>query len=239
MAPVTTINHRSNGTSSVLYSNNNPSQLNGGPGITGIKLPIIPTKMQMAPRVVSNISIFNLVFSKLQFLSFYKNEFFPLPLGMRKVFYIGFICLFYNCAWLTPKEELKAQYVADQLKEIDWQSVDLYPLFESCEETLSKSLQKECFEAVIKEQIVRVIQQMYDQDSLSFSGTFSIDFKVNATADIHIQKIEGFKGSINEQKSLEKRVQKGIASLPFLSPAVKQGIPVATRFQIPIEIHLD
>jgi hypothetical protein len=158
---------------------------------------------------------------------------------MRNLFYIGLICLFYNCAWLTPKEELKAQYVADQLKEIDWQSVDLYPLFESCEETLSKSLQKECFEAVIKAQILLVVQQMYDQDSLSFSGTFSMDFKVNATADIFIQKIEGFNGSINEKQSFEKRVQKEIASLPFLSPAIKQGIPVATRFQIPIEIHLD
>ena len=111
---------------------------------------------------------------------------------MRNLFYIGLICLFYNCAWLTPKEELKAQYVADQLKEIDWQSVDLYPLFESCEETLSKSLQKECFEAVIKAQILLVVQQMYDQDSLSFSGTFSMGFKVYATSGIYIQKIEGF-----------------------------------------------
>tara|TARA_B110000977_G_scaffold10522_1_gene13758 strand:- start:2057 stop:2533 length:477 start_codon:yes stop_codon:yes gene_type:complete len=158
---------------------------------------------------------------------------------MRKVLYLGLICLFYNCAWLTPKEELKAQYVADQLKEIDWQSVDLYPLFESCEETLSKSLQKECFEAVIKEKIVWVVQQMFDQDSLSFSGTFSIDFKVNASADIHIQKIDGFTGSMKEMQSFEKRIQKEIAFLPFLSPAVKQGIPVTTRFQIPIEIHLD
>lgn len=158
---------------------------------------------------------------------------------MLKRCYILLFCSLAGCTWLTPKEALREQYVSDQLKEIDWESLDMYPLFTTCDERLSKPLQKDCFEKLIKTRIHGLVNTLHQRDSLFFSGAFAVNFKVDARAMIEVQEIVGLKASQAHQMHFIKLIQEALTTLPSLSPAVKQGVPVGARFQIPVEIHLD
>jgi hypothetical protein len=57
MTKVIPRNHQSSGTASVKCISNNPTQLIGGPGSTGKKLPSIPMMMKTTPIKVKNMSI--------------------------------------------------------------------------------------------------------------------------------------------------------------------------------------
>lgn len=158
---------------------------------------------------------------------------------MHKWEYILLVLLFSSCTWLTPKEELKAAYVAAQLKAVDWESVDEFPLFKGCDETVARPLQQACFEGFIKEELAMVIQQMNAVDSLQFSGSFSVSFVVDIHGKIVLEPLLSppFNNAVSKQ--FKQLVHQQFKHLPALAPALKRGIPVATRFKIPIEIHLD
>jgi len=158
---------------------------------------------------------------------------------MRSTLYILFFLLLSGCAWLTPKEELKAAYVAAQLKTIDWEAVDQFPLFNNCDETATKTQQKICFEGLVKAELAQLIQEMNAVDSLSFSGNFTLSIRVDAKGSLTIEAPQSPPFELGVYEYFKSKLQEKFAGLPPLAPALKQGIPVATRFQIPVEIHLD
>jgi hypothetical protein len=158
---------------------------------------------------------------------------------MRSTLYILVFFLLSGCAWLTPKEELKAAYVAAQLKTIDWEVVDQFPLFNNCDETATKTQQKTCFEGLIKAELAQLIQEMNAIDSLSFSGNFTLSILVDTKGSISIEDPRSPPFELSIYEYFKSKLHGKFAALPPLAPALKQGIPVATRFQIPVEIHLD
>ena len=158
---------------------------------------------------------------------------------MQKGFYIGLLFLLSACNWFAPKETLKASYVAAQLKTIDWEAVDQFPLFAPCDETAVKTAQRECFEKTVKAELYGLITKMNTIDSLSFSGSFNLSILVNSEGKITVENLENPPFSEAVYSYFKIQLEEQFKMLNTLSPAIKQGIPVATRYQIPVEIHLD
>ena len=51
-----------------------------------------------------------------------------------------------SCNFFESKEKRTQELIDSQLSEIDWNSIDTYPLFLDCDETASKEVQRHCFE---------------------------------------------------------------------------------------------
>ncbi len=158
---------------------------------------------------------------------------------MRKLPYIGVALLIQACNWFTPKEVLRDQYVHAELQSIDWQSVDQFPLFNSCDETATKQSQQQCFERVLNEQLSEIISRMSMEEKLEISGSFSLSIQVNDQGDILLLDLINDVFSEEITAYLMTEISKEFSRIKQLRPALKQGMPVATQYQIPIEIHLD
>ncbi len=158
---------------------------------------------------------------------------------MRKLPYIGVALLIQACNWFTPKEVLRDQYVHAELQSIDWQSVDQFPLFNSCDETATKQSQQQCFERVLNEQLSEIISRMSMEEKLEISGSFSLSIQVNDQGDILLLDLINDVFSEEITAYLMTEFSKDFSRIKQLRPALKQGMPVATQYQIPIEIHLD
>ncbi|MCW1953973.1 MAG: hypothetical protein KIH80_007365 [Flavobacteriia bacterium] len=158
---------------------------------------------------------------------------------MRKLLFLAVVLLLSACTWFTPKEVLRDQYVHAELQAIDWQSVDQFPLFNSCDETATKQSQQQCFERVLNEQLREIISRMSMEEKLEISGSFSLSIQVNDQGDILL--LDLINGAFSEETTtyLMTEFSKEFSQIKQLSPALKQGMPVATQYQIPIEIHLD
>ena len=158
---------------------------------------------------------------------------------MRKLLFLAVILLLSACTWFTPKEVLRDQYVHTELQSIDWQSVDQFPLFNSCDETATKQSQQQCFERVLNEQLSEIISRMSMEEKLEISGSFSLSIQVNDQGDILLLDLINDVFSEEITAYLMTEISKGFSQIKQLRPALKQGMPVATQYQIPIEIHLD
>ncbi|WP_136467703.1 hypothetical protein [Flagellimonas onchidii] len=155
---------------------------------------------------------------------------------MRKLILLSFLGLLISCELFTSKEEQTKNRVNEELLAIDWNDVDQYPLFEGCDETAPKEIQRECFQT-------RMLQIAADTlDSLSFEvendmeDTLYIDFKVDEHGFISIVEIEEKQVILNEIANFNEQISERLADLT-VAPALKRGMPVSLRFRLPLILN--
>ncbi|WP_420602962.1 hypothetical protein [Flagellimonas sp.] len=155
---------------------------------------------------------------------------------MRKLILLSFLGLFTSCELFTSKEEQTKKKVDEELLAIDWNDVDQYPLFDGCDETVSKQIQRECFQN-------KMLQIAADTlDSLSFEvendleDTLYIDFKVDEHGFISILEIEEKQTILNEIADFNEQISERLVDLT-VAPALKRGMPVSLRFRLPLVLN--
>ena len=105
-----------------------------GPGIRGIKLPIIPTKHRIMPTMTKNISINSHKITK------YKSEFFVNSTFMRLFICITVLFLFVGCDRSISKSKIIISN--DQ---ISWKNNDEFPSINYCDQFKLNSERFNCF----------------------------------------------------------------------------------------------
>jgi hypothetical protein len=152
---------------------------------------------------------------------------------------LGFaFCLFLlvSCDWLPSKEVKTQKIVENELRSIDWNDVDQYPLFDSCDETVSKQEQKACFESTLLQNFAMALQDVDFILNKEIQTTLYVDFLVDANGEISVLEID--RDSLLEEQLPEFNgiITQSLNSLPNPAPALKRGIPVRTRFRLPLQL---
>ena len=142
-----------------------------------------------------------------------------------------------SCDWFASSEVKTRQMVEAELGSIDWNEVDQFPLFEDCNETTSKPEQKYCFENTLVMHLGMALQDYQFQSEKPITDTLYVDFLVDNQGGITVVSIEENQMFSSENPEFERIVSGSLRSLPRLEPALKRGIPVASKFRIPLVIR--
>lgn len=153
--------------------------------------------------------------------------------------FLGILCcLFFlqSCDWMASTESKTQKIVEDELRGIDWNEVDQYPLFEGCDETATKLEQRLCFENTLLQNLAMTLQDFHFVIDDEIETTIYVDFFVDNHGEITVVKID--KNTVLEDQLPEFSgiITKGLKSLPIPAPALKRGVPVKTRFRLPLQI---
>ncbi|MEO9891675.1 hypothetical protein [Aurantibacter sp.] len=156
---------------------------------------------------------------------------------MRKIFFLLFLCLMSSCGWLTSKEKKTQELVQQELLEIDFNEVDTYPLFENCDETLTKNGQRQCFEREVLANCAKILNQYRFVLKANTDKNVLVDFLVDQNGEVSVLRIQK-DNSIDElMPEFNQLITQGLEELPPLAPALKRGIPVKAKFRIPIILN--
>ncbi|MBM1105652.1 hypothetical protein JQC67_05805 [Aurantibacter crassamenti] len=142
-----------------------------------------------------------------------------------------------SCGWLTSKEERTQELVQQELLEIDFNEVDNYPLFENCDETLSKSGQRQCFEQEVLLNCAKILEQYKFVLNKKTNKNVLVDFLVDQNGKVSVLKIEKDSQIDDLMPEFNQLITQGLEELPSLQPALKRGIPVKAKFRIPIVLN--
>ena len=144
--------------------------------------------------------------------------------------------LLLSCDWLASPESKTRKLVEDELRGIDWNDVDQYPLFEGCDETATKDEQRLCFENTLMQNLGMRFQDFNFTSETDLQSTIYIDFLVEATGEIQVVEMQN-DGALQAQiPEFKEIVIRSLRSMPKPAPALKRGIPVRSRFRLPLEI---
>lgn len=158
---------------------------------------------------------------------------------MRKLIFFSLFGLFMSCELFTSKEEQTKKRVNEELLAIDWNDVDQYPLFDDCDETVSKQIQRECFQTVILGYFSRGLDSLQFQVDTDLNDTVYVHFVIDEHGFISVTEIEENQAVLNEIKDFNSKISDQLNDLTTVSPALKRGIPVSLRFKLPIILNTD
>jgi hypothetical protein len=156
---------------------------------------------------------------------------------MRKVAVLACFCLFTSCDWFTSKEEKTQELVNEEMRNINFNEVDRYPLFDACDEMLDKTGQLNCFQNTLITQYTETLEDFEFQFVSDINTTIYVDFMVDHKGEISVLEVQRNEDIENQIPEFRSIITQSLKGLPPLSPALKRGVPVSSKFRIPIIVN--
>ena len=147
-----------------------------------------------------------------------------------------FVCV--SCDFINGSVVKEETIVAQEKQSIDLDSVDEFPSFASCDH-LEKEAQKNCFFQALTAQIYERLSQNNLVVSKAIHDTIQVQLHIDSLGSIKINNIQKASITSSQLPSLDSLIRESIYNLPKASPANKRGIPVSTKFVLPIILRVE
>ena len=160
---------------------------------------------------------------------------------MRKTLIIIFCFLSISCEFdfQIDKKITVDEFINEELKSLNWNDVDQYPVFENCLEINNVKNKNNCF----VETITSLFRENLKTNNLVLNRTL-IDtvrmvLKVDKIGKISIENMTISDQNNKYKEVITKSFENTVSSLPKLYPAIKRGQEVDVIFNIPIIISTE
>ena len=153
---------------------------------------------------------------------------------MKYLLILIFFFSFFSCNYFEKKKLNSETILIEELKTFEWNELDFYPSFETCDSSIDFQETKFCFEQTL---MMHLSNYFLDKELVvtrTVSDTILIDFLVTKKGYIRISKIKSQKLTQDQIPSLDSIIVNSLASLPKLYPAIKRSQQVQSAFQIPL-----
>ena len=147
------------------------------------------------------------------------------------VFILGF-CLI-SCDFFQKKKIDRSQLI-DTI--IDFNSVDMFPLFPDCEGIPSQEKQRVCTQIKLSEHLYSSLHAAKIVTLRRVNDTVYLKLNVNELGKVSLVNIKASTELIQKIPKMDSLILNGVQKLPNLKPAIKRGIPVATEFTLSIVV---
>lgn len=121
---------------------------------------------------------------------------------------------------------------------VDFSSVDVSPSFNVCKSIIDKAKKTACFRTTIHKKIGEELQQYSFAIKDSIAETVFVNLLINVEGNIILEEIKASDSLKTQLPALDSLLQLSIHNLPKIYPAIKRGIPVNTKYRLPIRIEL-
>lgn len=154
---------------------------------------------------------------------------------MRVYSFLIVIILFASCDKFSLSKNKNLQAI-DTI--VDFTSVDTYPSFKVCDSLIDKAKKSDCFRNTIHKKIGEELQQHSLIIKDSIDETVLVDLIINVEGKIVFSNLKSSDNIKNQLPELDSLIQVSVNKLSTIYPAIKRGIPVATKYELPIKIEL-
>lgn len=142
-----------------------------------------------------------------------------------------------SCNFFDSKEKRTQGFINAELQEIDWNSIDSYPLFLDCDETASKENQRQCFEQKLTTHFESTLNEFEFVVNPDSNPVVFVTFVIDVDGRIDVISIDKDASIVKQMPEFDGIVSQSLKNIPAIAPALKRGIPVSTKFRIPIQLN--
>lgn len=155
---------------------------------------------------------------------------------MYKITFGILVMLLVGCKNFETKKISSEEVLNEQLQDFNWKEVDVYPSFATCDEFSQKQALKECFETTMTKYLYQALAQHHIASGDTINATVMVYLAISDQGEPKIDSLAISEKLARQIPDLKKWIVSGIDSLPEIFPARTRGIPVATKFILPIKV---
>jgi len=121
---------------------------------------------------------------------------------------------------------------------VNFSSVDTSPSFKVCDSIIDKQKKSDCFRITIHQKIGAELQKHKFSVKNAISEIVYVDLLINSKGKIIFETIESSNHMKIQLPKLATILKLSVDSIPGIYPAIKRGIPVTTKYRLPIKIEV-
>ncbi|WP_369048603.1 hypothetical protein [Tenacibaculum sp. UWU-22] len=154
---------------------------------------------------------------------------------VRVVIFVLVLFCCTSCRFFTLKKESSSANLTDTT--INFTKVDVSPSFTVCKNKIDEE-KTACFRETIHQKIATSLAKHKFKIKDSINETISVTLLISSKGNIKIDTIISSKNIKTLLPKLDSLLYVSVAELPEVFPAIKRGIPVTTKYSLPIKIQL-
>lgn len=144
-----------------------------------------------------------------------------------------------SCNYFETQKMDADTFYKDEMATINWDDVDRYPLFSNCDETASKAEQLSCFHSQISASLDPVLSDSIHGVLVAVNDTVHLELHIDTLGVFHLKQLEMDSLTRTQLPNLDKWLASALDDIGPVSPAIKRGVPVATRYTLPVVLLTD
>lgn len=121
---------------------------------------------------------------------------------------------------------------------VNFSSVDTFPSFKGCDAIIDKQQKSDCFRNTIHLKIGEELAQHSFTIKDSIDEVVYVNLIINSEGLFILDSTQYSDNIKKELPKLDSVLKLSIEKLPKVYPAIKRGIPVTTKYSLPIRIQL-
>ena len=153
-----------------------------------------------------------------------------------KYSYLLLLLLCLGCQNFETKKISSDEIIKEELKEFNWQEVEVYPSFKECESFTETQEKKTCFEKQLTLKIYQSLQHKKVVLSDSIQEKMMLFISINSEGRPELDSLETSALIQDKLPQMKSWLEESIHQLPKIYPARKRGIPVKASFKLPLVI---
>ena len=121
---------------------------------------------------------------------------------------------------------------------IDFTKLDRYPVFYGCDSTANPIVIKLCFEQSVASYLQKDLDTCHYMNLSALKDTgLIVHIEVSNEGVCSLIEIEKINSVEEALPGLESQILESIKNFPGITPAKKMGVPVTSRFMVPLYIQ--
>lgn len=155
---------------------------------------------------------------------------------MKKLIVLSILLCFCSCDYFSFKKN-KIEEKLDT--NVDYKAVDTSPSFDVCKDLIDKEKKTDCFRKTMHREIAKSLRDQNIKVKRPVNETIHVVITIPSKGKATLKSIKASDNLHKEIPDLKRMLEKSIADLPVIFPAIKRGITVTSEYTLPIRIKLE
>ena len=158
---------------------------------------------------------------------------------MKRILLSVLLLTVFSCDYFDKQKVYSEDLLQDELKAFNWNEVDEYPTFSSCDQSMDKARKKQCFETTLRQVLNAHLAKQSIVVNETIDDTVNLKIVIDREGELSISAISFKDKTKQEIPQLDSILGHSFDSLPKILPAIKRSQQVTTQFDFPIIIKIE
>ena len=157
---------------------------------------------------------------------------------MNRLFAFLYLMMLCSRDFIESKKVYSKDILEEELQTFNWQDVDEYPTFDSCDTKLDRVNRRLCFENTLGSILNEKLSQYTIVVSEEIHDTIQLKIRIDSKGILVVNDVESKPATRKAIPQLDSLLRHSLDTLPKIYPAIKRSQQVTTQFSLPVIIKM-
>ncbi|MFC0603111.1 hypothetical protein [Winogradskyella pulchriflava] len=158
---------------------------------------------------------------------------------MNRIAFLLLIVLFTSCDYFEKQKVNSEDLLEEELQTFNWNDVDTYPTFTSCDSITVKEKSKACFQNTLLSHVNSYLQSQNIVVADDVNDTIRLKLIIDNKGFLEVSTIKIKPETQLLIPEIDSLLRQSLKGIPKIYPAIKRGQQVTTAFELPVIVKID